>query len=327
MTDRETEPPLDPTTAEALDWFLRLQDPALTQDERDAFTAWRAEPAQAAAFDRIAALWGAPELTLTLQRQEVRKPATRPRRVWLRAAAAMAASVLIMAGAAQIGGLLPPLGADYVTAKGERRELRLADGSTLWLNSGSAVAVAMETGQRHVRLLRGEAYFDVAPDPARPFRVEARHATVQVVGTAFSVETGGALDRVTVERGQVAVSTDGQTGWVQLRADQSVEVTALGTGPAEAVATEALLAWRQGRIRFDQRPLGEVLANLGRYYGGQILIGDPRLAERAISGDYRLDDPAAIVASLAQAVGAEVTPLPGGTLLMRPAAKKTSTDS
>lgn len=327
MTDRETHPPLDRETDEALDWFLRLQDPDLPASEKAAFAAWRAgDPARAAAFVRVAGLWEAPEFAAAVARQA--KPAAashRPaRHTWLRAATALAASVVLLLGLGQAAGLLTPYLADYATAVGQRQEIRLSDGSLLVLNSGSAVDVEMTAAGRNIRLLRGEAYFDVTHDPARPFRVTAGYARVEVVGTAFTVETGPDLDRVTVERGQVAVSPAGQTQAVQLQADQAVSVTALGAGPTEEAAAEVAFAWREGRIRFDQRPLREVVAELGRYYGGGILIGDPRLADIAVSGDYRLDDPAAIVASLAQAVGAEVTRLPGAVLLIRPAAKNSA---
>lgn len=301
----ETQPQ-DSPTEQALAWFARLRAPMATPADRAAFAVWRdADPAHAAAYAEVETLWASPELAAAVTRHA---PAHRRRQGWTRTAAACAAALLLAVALGTAADLPTRLAADAMTAVGERREMALADGSTMTLNSGSAMALDMTATHRGVRLLAGEAFFDVQSDASRPFEVRAGDALVRVVGTAFSVRRTDGGVYVAVLRGAVQVSAVGN-GNASLRLGPG-DMARVAGGQAEArgrAPVEDLLAWRDGRFIFRERPLANVIAALARYHKGWLVIADDKLAALPVSGNYQLDDPAAIVDSLAQATGARVT--------------------
>ncbi|WP_307833609.1 FecR family protein [Azospirillum brasilense] len=265
----------DPITDEALTWFVTLLDAPVDPDARAAYQAWRnRDPRHAAAFDRLSSLGSMPELqqasTLAHFPQATPSPsairsATRRRSGrfggWR---ASLAAAALLLA----IGVHLQPtlalrLTADHRTAAGERREVALPDRSRLILDTDSAVALDFAEGRRHVRLLRGQAYFDVVSDPAHPFRVTAGFSEVEVTGTAFTVRADGGQDAVFLERGRVSVSrreAPGQT--VSLVPGDRVTATVDGlSAPARPDPAEAL-AWKDGRCVFHDQPFAAISSSM-----------------------------------------------------------------
>lgn len=325
----------DPVMDEALAWFVTLLDAPADPDTHAAYQAWRSrDPRHAAAFDRLSSLEALPELraaTLAHQPQAPRPspsiggPTTaRSARAW-RARwsggwrTSLAAAALLLA----IGFHLEPavtlrLTADHRTAIGERREIALPDRSRLILDTDSAVALDFAEGRRHVRLLRGQAYFDVVGDPAHPFRVTAGFSEVEVTGTAFTVRSDGGQDTVFLERGRVSVS----------RLEPPARTLALVPGDRVTATTDGLsaptrpdpataLAWKDGRYVFHDQPFAAVIDAIRSYYGAPVLLIGDRLAGARVSGNYRLDDPAGAIRSLAGIVGARVTELPAGIMLLR----------
>jgi transmembrane sensor len=305
QTQPQKTRPQDIPTEQALAWFAHLRAPALTASDRAAFEAWRAaDPTNAAAYAEVEALWSSPELTAAVMR---RAPKRRTMR-WPRTAAACAAAFLLAVALGVAVDLPMRLEADAVTAVGERRDLTLSDGSMMMLNSASAIALDMTASQRGVRLLSGEAFFDVQPDARRAFEVRAGDALVRVVGTAFSVRRTDDGVYVAVLRGAVQVSAAGN-GSAALRLGPG-DIARVADGQAEMRGrgpVEDFLAWRDGRFVFRDRPLASVIAALARYHKGWVVIADDRLSALPVSGNYKLDDPVAIVDSLAQATGARVT--------------------
>ncbi|MFT4246845.1 MAG: FecR domain-containing protein, partial [Pseudomonas sp.] len=196
---------------------------------------------------------------------------------------------------------------DQTTATGEQRTIALRDGSTLWLNTASAVDLTMDGARRQVRLVRGEAYFDVARDPAHPFVVDAGTGWITVLGTAFGVRRDGGDVVVTVQRGRVQVAGGGSPS-VVLMPGQTVRVHA--GDPRKQVASvdaEQALSWRSGRLLFENRPIGEVLDELRRYDRRVLLIGDPavrRLRVTSIVDLARIDE---WYDTLAQSLPVDVT--------------------
>lgn len=306
----------DAAADQALAWFARLRAPAAGAADRAAFESWRAaDPAHAAAYAEIEALWASPEFAAAATRHAPRR---RPASRMVRAVAACAAALLIAAGLGAAADLPTRLRADAMTTVGERRDMTLADGSTVSLNTGSAIALERDGTRRGVRLLSGEAFFDVAQDAARPFEVRAGDALVRVVGTAFSVRRAGEAVYVAVLRGAVQVSADGASD-APLRLGPGDTARVVG-GSAESrgrIDVESLMAWREGRFVFHERPLRQVLESLERYQPGWIVVADERLAALPVSGNYKLDEPAAIVDSLAKATGARVTRIAGRLTVLR----------
>jgi transmembrane sensor len=171
------------------------------------------------------------------------------------------------------------------TAVGENRTVALADGSRVTLNTDSRLRIDA-SHPRTVRLERGEAYFDVAHDPAHPFVVEAGGSRVTVLGTRFTVRREGDAVRVLVAQGRVRLAANG--GAVELARNE--EATARAGAIVRAAHSEAQtaqrLAWREGRIVFDGTSLAAAAAEFNRYNERQIVVSDPVAARMAIGGSF-----------------------------------------
>ncbi|MCJ8055778.1 FecR domain-containing protein [Shinella curvata] len=319
----------DPAVDEALDWFLRLQDEDTPETLR-AFDAWgEGRPDRVQAFDEIVRMQGMASLRLATladrdrQREERRQAgrttvARRPIRPWRLGYAAMAAIVLAAMAWQQIPGLLLQWRSDYLTATGERQTITLPDGSSVVLNTASAIAIDFDKGARRVTLLGGEAYFDVRHDAEHPFIVAGHFSDVEVKGTAFGVLAEDARDTIVLERGRVDVTRRAERGErAILEPGQMVIATDEGLSAVTGADPAQSLAWREGRIVFHDRAFRAALSELQRYYDGQVLLVSGRFANRLVSGNYRVDDPEAAIRTLAASAGASVTRLPGGVLILR----------
>lgn len=290
---------------QALAWFARLQDSHVSNSDKTAFAQWLTEnPAHQAAFNRIEQLWQSPALNQALNHYAVIPfPVTRKRNQAMRWATA--ASIVLMCGYLAIAsGVINRWQADYVTATGEQRRIELADGSAMILNTDSAVRLNFSESQRGIKLLQGEVFFEVQPDKTKPFIVATEQGTVRVVGTRFTVKTGETT-QVDVDSGIVACAGE-ISGNVQLTAGQQTEISANTVSPASAINPIRSFAWLKGRLIFQDQTLAQVLAELDRYHPGVILISDAKLAQTRITGNYKLDDTAAVVRTLAEIVGAKI---------------------
>ncbi|HUD28891.1 MAG TPA: FecR family protein [Novosphingobium sp.] len=307
-----TKRPIAPGIAEAAaDWIVRRDGGEMSAGDERAFATWHALPEHREALARLEKVWGlldddeepaeAAEPVADLPRQRAAcaparslgvRGAVRPKRRALAAGGIAAALALVVLGGVQDWPMR--LRADHMTGIGERRELALSDGSAVRLDSGSAIAVDYTGSRRGVRLLAGAAMFEVAPDRSRPFTVEAGGGSVTALGTAFAIrdEEGGAT--VTVTRHSVRVEGGGRAAVVGegQRADFG-DRTLRGPLPARGDAT----AWTRGRLVVVDRPLGEVVEEIGRYRRGYVAVTGPAAAIR-VSGVYDLDHPLAAIDSI-----------------------------
>jgi transmembrane sensor len=219
------------------------------------------------------------------------------------AAALAACLVILLAPTLQLR-----LDADYRTGIGETREVVLKDGSRIHLDARSAVALDYGPARRTVRLIAGQAFFDVAPVPARPFVVPAEGLTVTVTATGFAVGSGGADTSVAVQLGSVEVAMERPGGGiVRLAPGHRLTLAhATGTVTRSRVPPADVAAWREGRLVVDGMPLAELAARLGRYHRGVIWVRSEGLAERRITGVFNLTDPVAALRAAAATQGAEV---------------------
>lgn len=312
----ETEDPLPNSLAdEAAYWVSADFDGELSAERRAERDAWLAQaPEHARAYARMQDLWmqmGAvpetPALRASLPHEPVRKtrrlarPGARVRRHW--AISAIAASLTFaLVWSAQ--GWMTMLQADAMTGTGERRTMRLADGSTMQLGTHSAVAFEFEGNRRVVRLLTGEAAFTVAPDPSRPFRVEAGAGSTTALGTRFLVRRDGAETRVTVTEHKVRIRYPAEDGAsAVLPEGKSLSYgPAAGIGPAFTVNPDDAMAWTEGALVFKDAPLSEVVAEIGRYHRGYLgVVGAAR--DLRVSGVFHIDDPVAAIAQLRNSLG------------------------
>jgi transmembrane sensor len=198
------------------------------------------------------------------------------------------ASVAIHFGASREGR--------YTTAIGEQRSIRLEDGSVVYLNTHSNVAVRFSEQARDIRLLEGEALFVVAHDSARPFRVRTGSALIQAVGTQFNVYERGNATTVSVVEGRVRVMPEERRGHLQhstmqlVAAGEEARVSRNDVIKRKALDPSRAVAWRQRQFVFSGDSLAEVVEQVNRYNRTQFSIADPAVAQRHLSGVFNVDD-------------------------------------
>jgi transmembrane sensor len=309
----------------AATWLVRMRSDLVGDADRRAFEAWLArDPSHGQAYAQAEALWGeVGEIPDPRMGSDVtdrshgeathRAPRTRPRRRRaMRWYGAAAASVVLAAavGLWSAGGY-DGLRADYVTAVGETRTVTLADGSTVQLNTDTAIAVDFSQTRRRIDLYRGEAFFTVTKDESRPFEVVAGNGTSRAVGTAFDVLDAERSVTVAVEEGAVRVSrlprseagAENDAAGIILHAGESARYGRTGDIEVRRDDDTAATAWRQGRLVFANRPLRDVVAELDRYRSGAIVFLDSDVARARFTGVFNLRDTdralAAIEGSLA----------------------------
>lgn len=202
--------------------------------------------------------------------------------------------------------------ADYRTARGEFRNLTLADGTQLMLNTASAVDVQFTAEARRVILHRGEVQLITGADAgsagARPFSVETTAGTLRPIGTQFTLRQLDQNVQVQVTEGAVELyPTQGHI--VRVNAGQQTQFNRKGAAAAQ-VADNANIAWTRGLLIAEQQPLGDFIANLSRYHSG-VLRCDPAVANLMVSGVYPLKDTQAILRALAHALPIRVNLLMG----------------
>jgi transmembrane sensor len=183
----------------------------------------------------------------------------------------------------------------YSTGKGEVREILLADGSVAKLNTASTIEVHYTDDARMIRLVAGEALFDVAKNKARPFVVRANDTLVRAVGTSFTVSMLPRNPvRVLVKEGVVELKRTDATA-VPLRVGANSQAIAPHDGPIRAVPIEQSklvrnLAWEYGRLAFDDQTLEAAASEYARYSDIRIVV-DPAIANKTITGSFVSNDP------------------------------------
>jgi transmembrane sensor len=226
------------------------------------------------------------------------------------------------------------------------RRLELSDGSTVELNTNSAIVTTFTRAERRVRLEKGEAYFEVAKDEQRPFLVEAAGVGVRAIGTAFNVRLRSESVEVLVTEGKVRVraerAADGaQPSPAHPAANEDTAATAsgdtiVGAGervvvalaagagseprrrdvvPVQADEVQRLLAWQGRRLDFSDTPLAEMAAEFNRYNRHQLVIVDENLAAMRFGGSFRPDDRAGFVRMLQEHFGVRAEERKNQTIL------------
>ncbi|MBK0023874.1 FecR family protein [Ochrobactrum sp. S46] len=317
----------DPVVDAALDWFTRLRNVEPDDFTRQQFETWlKADPRHLREFRTLEEMWGSKPFVSAVASLNAAPldapilqhyPLSRRSR-WVPQALAAAAIVFVTVGVWQLPNIRLKWQADYVSATGEKTTVTLPDGSIMILNTASAVSLHFEDGRRTVNLLQGEAFFDVQHDAEHPFRVAGGYGDVKVKGTAFSVRRTEEETEVVLERGHVDVSClcDGDAQ-AELRPGQSIVATSRALSPIQNVDAQRKLAWREGRIIFDNIQLGTVLDELRRYYRGKVLVTESRINKLVVTGSYRLDNIEGAIRTLADAAGVSMTRIPGGIIILR----------
>ena len=204
---------------------------------------------------------------------------------------ALAAGLALGIGVATVMQVNARRGEQFATQVGAREAVTLADGSHVTLNTHTRGRAVVNDHERRFWLEEGEAYFEIAHDPSRPFVVLAGRDRVTVLGTKFSVRHEGGRTEVTVLEGRVQLDRgaagSGPSAPVVMTRNESA-VSAAGNVLVLAKDEQAVrdeLSWREGRLVFDQLTLAEVAERFNRYNGTQLVIQGPA-AERRFSGSF-----------------------------------------
>lgn len=291
MTQESTAPLASSVRAEAAAWVARLHSSERSKVLEAGLHKWlKADPAHARAFEVATEAWelGAsipagsiPRMSHSFEaaRAPLRKPSF-----------AIAASLLV----ALAGALFYLLRASpLATTTGEQRMLTLEDGSRIFLNTDTRLFVDQDASQRRVRLESGEALFDVAKDPHRPFIVTAGARQVTALGTSFVVRRDERRLAVTLMEGKVTVApidSAASAPATVLAPGQRLTFTRSSPPVLDQPTMDSVTAWRRGEVILDKTRLQDAIDEMNRYSAVKLVIDDARVADIRVSGIFRAGD-------------------------------------
>lgn len=329
-----------PLSEQAAHWWVVLNGEDCTQSDCREFATWVSQgPDRVEAYlQTVTAMstlrssrvqWPTtPVETLVREARAVRKVETLPTRGVLAEKPRLlgrlmpwAAGIAAMLLLAMSPFLLTEPTQRFRTDVGEQLSVRLGDGSLMTLNTDSNVEVSFDPKHRAVRLISGEALFQVAHEPARPFDVTAGRANIRAVGTEFNVNRRHANTTVTVLEGRVIVSAreigggnaatsatvPGGTTSAALEARDRLVMEDSGPVSIGRIGDiEAVKAWTARRLVFENHPLGEIAEEFNRFNRKKIRIADETLRQQEVTGMFKADDPQSFLAFVADIPGVTV---------------------
>jgi transmembrane sensor len=345
MSPRRTETSPRGTAA---DWLERQEATALTAEEQTRLDQWlAADAAHARAYDEMARvhaltdehaadpkIMGLRQAALAARRSD-RRP------IWGMAAAASLALVIGL-GWSSLGGMptatpspitriaevlsasANPGAAVHRTRVGERLTFTLPDGSVTTLNTDSIVKVNYRDGERGVRLVRGQALFEVAKNRDAPFRVYAGDRQITAVGTVFDVRLDGRKVKVALVEGVVRVAlaraapaAGKPVQQVEMTAGEVLEAPPSAPMRVASADTQRTISWRSGIVEFSGEPLGAAVAEMNRYTTRPIRIEDPAAAGYRVSGVFRTGESELFARMMTEVFPLEAEQAPGEPIVLR----------
>jgi transmembrane sensor len=323
---------------EASNWFVGFSEGDVDAAGREQFNLWlRTSPEHVRAYLQISAFWE--DAALLDKSRKLNDEALIaqalpednifplvPSRQWPARARAgvisrrffLAASVIVVLSvAALLAHWETQRSPDYATDVGEQRSIALADGSTIELNSRSRLEIRYSDRERAVELIEGQALFQVAKDPKRPFVVRSGESSVQAIGTQFDVYRKRTGTVVTVLEGRVAVTSshsprvsEGEveaTAPVSLSAGEQIMLTPRAAPRPTQANVAAATAWTQRQLIFESTPLADIAEEFNRYNARRIVIAGAGLDRFHVSGVFSSTDPERFVEFLRQRFGVQVS--------------------
>ena len=354
--------------AQAREWLIRLdRDESPSQQQIEELHAWMAQsPAHRAELTRISEFWDDANILNELSTPVYDQNGFSLVRflqpllgrwgfgnLWPRANAFTAvASIAVITAVVMIFNLIPAASNStngiYVSAIGELQERKLVDGSVIQINTDSQVQVDFSDNVRKIRLLRGEAHFEVAANKDWPFEVYAGKGMVKAVGTAFAVRLNNGTIKVTVSHGRVdlasAVETQSNAQPLQLQKIASLAIAQSATFKNSAIQVNGetdntvdsqqlasdsaekqihsisnlqedelarTLSWRTGYLVFSGDPLIDVVNEINRYTPVSVEIGDLELQQLRVGGRFKVGELNAMLDVLETSFGIQVNRLDG----------------
>lgn len=291
---------------QAAEWFAVLGAPAVSPAQRQAWQAWRdADARHQAAWQQVENICGAFSHLPTADKAGARRAldTASERQLTRRRAAKM---LLLLCGTGTLGWTAvrhtpwATWNAEYKTATGERRQVMLADGGGIWLNSASAIDVDYSGSLRRIHLHAGEILIQTARDlhqPPRPFVVHTTHGRMRALGTRFSVLQQDAATQVTVFEGAVELQPKAASAPALIvHAGQQSRMSRHGASPP-ADADSARQAWSQGLLLAENIRLADFIAELAHHRPGYLGCA-PEIGELRLVGAYELGDTDRVLAAL-----------------------------
>lgn len=278
------------TRERAAEWLLKRHEQDWSEENQRALDAWFAEdPARRIAYLRLETAWDTADRLTALRKPMREEIAKRPERrgpFFLKIAAV--AAIAGLAGAAA----LYPFGTPeriYATPLGGREIVKLADGSQIELNTNSEIRSSGK-GTRHFTLVKGEAYFQVRHDAAKPFVVSLGDHRIVDLGTKFLVRRDPNQVQVSLLEGSARIeSTGGKSAKAAVLVPGDIAIATADAlsvmkKPAPELSNE--LGWRRGVLVFQRTTLGDAAAEFNRYSQQKVVISDPEVASLTISGTF-----------------------------------------
>lgn len=316
---------------EASQWFTVMTGGDIDPADLERFRAWRRVPENAAAFDKVKRGWesagglaerpaivAATEAALAKYPIKPEAPGqVGPSRRFVLAPLAIGLATIAVAG----GGIFAAYRAQepsFSTSVGGQQLQVLPDGSRVRLNTDTKVRIAFQADERRVVLEHGQAFFEVAHDPNRPFVVEADGARVRALGTKFDVRHDTAAVRVTLVQGRVQVRAgDGRE--TVLSPGEAVVADRNGLSRPSAADVGAVAGWTSGRLTFSGVPLRDAVAEVNRYSDRKVVLDAPEaVAGELISGQFVTGDIENFVAGARSLYGLKVTSETGREIRLAP---------
>lgn len=336
----------------AHDWRAVINDHDPSADQLAAFEAWlAADIRHQEAYDRAVTVWSASDyLVVSDLDHELREEAIE-RTVFAkfvhslarvsRPVALATAAVVLLAGIIGAVVAVPNMDAKnpnvegslliakYETGIGEIRSITLSDGSNVTLGPASELEFLESEIERRVTLRGGDAFFDVAHDPQRPFSASANGLTATALGTAFDVRATQDTTRVSVLEGRVevrhALILDGKESSLSMRKvlERGDRVRASqwrGLGPVQAGAIDAIASWRDYNLTYEDAPLSELVADINRYDRREIILIDKTrlVSDLRLTAAFDSRDADGMLSMIAAAFPVTLTNQADGTILVLP---------
>lgn len=343
-------PPVSPREI-AADWLQREEMAPLSAEDRARMDAWlAADPVHRAAYEEVAYVYGvsdahaAEPMVMSLRREALASERRSRRPAWSVAAAAAVMAVAALSWsvisvsrtaptsspsaltlvAEALGARADPRSAVYRTRVGERLTFNLPDGSIATLNTNSTLKVAYADGERGIKLLKGQALFEVAKRQAQPFRVYAGDRRITALGTIFDVRLDGQKVKVALVEGVVQVAPV-QPPSAPTSPEQQVEMTAGEVLEADKAAPMVVatadvrraVTWKSGIVEFAGEPLSAAVAEMNRYTDRPIRIADASVGRLQVSGVFRTGEPELFAQMVSEVVPVAVTRGQNGTTVLR----------
>lgn len=300
---------------EAAAWFAQLNALSVKTKALEDFQVWRRDPVNDAAYERIEAIWArAGRLSQHPDTaRDVADALARTRRpdglgrLWSRKARLGYGAVALAAAATLAVTFVIGRGEAYETGLGEQRLVSLEDGTRLRLDTDTEVRVRFSRSGRTVTLNRGQAFFEVAHDRARPFVVRADGVAVRALGTRFDVRRLNGEVQVTLVEGSVEVTDTAADARWRMTPGEGLSTDGQALPAPEPVDVAKATSWTSGRLIFRTTPLAQAVAEVNRYSAQKVVIDTPDLQAVPVNGVFEVGDTQAFVAAVSGLFQLQVT--------------------